>query len=160
MILFQLHKGSSLFSRIIRWFSRSHYSHVSIWFFNQEDPHLGEIYEAWEGEGVRKVLGSQYQKARDEGKINLYTYKEPATPEQKEALKEVLERELGKGYDYRGVIKFISRRAHKEDDAWFCSEYVAYASRAINRPLFERTEDWELKPSDIPRSPLLVEYIL
>jgi hypothetical protein len=157
MIIIQMHKGNSLFSRIIQWFSRSHFSHVSFWLYDSQDPHKGEIYEAWEGEGVRKLLASQYQKARNEGKINLFTYKSAPSDAEKEQLRAILAAELGKDYDYRGVLKFLSRRPHNPDEAWFCSEYVAYGSRLIGKTLFERTEDWELKPSDIPRSLLLRE---
>ena len=154
-VIVQAHRSSgSIFSRGIAWFSRSPYSHISVWFKDE-----GVVLEAKEGKGVREVLDTVYQKARNEGKIDLFCYVAPIAREEELAMLAGMRSQLGKQYDWAGVLKFVTKFRHAHDDKWFCSEIAAYYSAEIGRPLFYLAEAWEIKPSDIPRSLALTRWV-
>lgn len=156
MLVIQMHKGGGLFSRLIRWFTRAEYSHVSAWFWDANDPHGGFVIEAMEGEGVRTFPADHHRAAREAGTINCYALRTPLTTDEQGRLHALMERELGKGYDWLGVIRFVSRRRHKgADNKWFCSEIVAYAFEEIGRPLSNRPS-WQMTPGDVAASTELV----
>jgi uncharacterized protein YycO len=156
MVFVQMHRGGGLFSRLIRWFTRAGYSHVSLWFWDAADPHGGAVVEAMEGKGVREIPADWYREARGDGRITVYTMREPLTLVECEALLSAVRAEVGAKYDWLGVFRFVTRRRHAHNDKWFCSELVAWGFAQIGRPLFDRTEAWEVKPGDIPRSPHLI----
>ena len=156
MVLIQMHKGTSLVSRLIRWFSRSTYSHVSLWFVDLTDPRGGFVLESIEPNGVRHVPAIWYREARRDGRITLYAFREPLTVEERIRMESFIRREMGQPYDWAGVFRFVTRRRPAHDEKWFCSELVAHAAAHAWRPLFVNTEPWEVQPGDIPRSPLLV----
>lgn len=56
--------------------------------------------------------------------------------------------QIGKPYDWAGVLGFGFRRRWQDDDAWFCSELVAWAFAEAGTPLF-RTEHWRITPQDV-----------
>ena len=56
--------------------------------------------------------------------------------------------QIGKPYDWAGVLGFGFRRRWQDDDAWFCSELVAWAFAEAGTPLF-RTEHWRITPRDL-----------
>lgn len=56
--------------------------------------------------------------------------------------------QIGKPYDYAGVLGIGIRRRWQDDDAWFCSELVAWAFEQGGAPLF-RTQHWRITPRDL-----------
>lgn len=56
--------------------------------------------------------------------------------------------QIGKPYDWSGVLGFGFRRRWQDDDAWFCSELVAWAFAKAGSPLF-REHAWRITPRDI-----------
>lgn len=56
--------------------------------------------------------------------------------------------QIGKPYDWAGVLGFGFRRRWQDDDAWFCSELVAWAFAEAGTPLF-REHAWRITPRDI-----------
>ena len=56
--------------------------------------------------------------------------------------------QLGKGYDWLGVFGIGARRKWQDDDAWFCSELVAWAFEAAKQPLV-RVHAWRITPRDL-----------
>lgn len=56
--------------------------------------------------------------------------------------------QIGKPYDWPGVLGIGFRRNWQESDAWFCSELVAWAFEVSGTPLF-RTEHWRITPQTI-----------
>lgn len=56
--------------------------------------------------------------------------------------------QIGKPYDWAGVLGFGFRRRWQDDDAWFCSELVAWAFAEAGAPLF-REHAWRITPRDI-----------
>ena len=56
--------------------------------------------------------------------------------------------QLGKPYDYTAIAGLWLHRDWQEDDAWFCSELVAWAFAEAGTPLF-REHAWRITPRDI-----------
>lgn len=56
--------------------------------------------------------------------------------------------QIGKPYDYRGVLGIGARRRWQDDGSWFCSELVAHAFEAAGEPLV-RVQAWRITPRDL-----------
>lgn len=56
--------------------------------------------------------------------------------------------QVGKPYDWGGVVGVGFRRRWQDDDAWFCSELVAYSFAAGGSPLM-RGDAWRITPRDL-----------
>lgn len=75
--------------------------------------------------------------------------------------------QIGKPYDYTAILGLGLRRDWQEEDAWFCSELVAWAFQHAGEPLF-RAEClrrvtpqhlWMLAPAPPPPDPALLAPI-
>lgn len=142
-----LYRGVSGFSRAIRWQTRSIYSHAA-WIGDDLS-----VVEAWIPNGVRHM--PHYCDGHTPGTvIDVFTF-HGLTPGEREGVSEFLLAQVGKPYDYWGVIGFVSRRNRKLNGKWFCSEIIMAAFEAIHRPLLLRIEPWKVPPGMIPLSPLL-----
>ena len=139
-----LFHGRGLISTLIRWQTRSQYSHAAIQLND------GSIIEAWQGAGVRKLPGF----TRGTEGIDAF---EITAPYNHLAVLEFLDSVLvdNDGYDYFGVLRFVSRRRARDNKKWFCSELVFAAIQAGGLNLFERTQPWEVSPGLLARSPYL-----
>ena len=145
-VLLALHRGPGIIGTLIRWQTRSPYSHASLYC-----PGDG-VVEAREGHGVRRL--SQLDPLPGET-IDLFEVPS-ATPEQLARLWQFAQAQVGKPYDYTMVLRFVSRRqaSRKEAGKWFCSELAFGAFRHAGIDLLARTEPWEVSPGWLPRSPL------
>lgn len=56
--------------------------------------------------------------------------------------------QVGKPYDWLGVLGIGFRRRWQNDTSWFCSELVAHAFAAGGSPLV-RVEAWRITPRDL-----------
>lgn len=56
--------------------------------------------------------------------------------------------QIGKPYDWAGVLGFGFRRRWQDNDAWFCSELVAWSFAKAGSPLF-REHPWRITPRDL-----------
>lgn len=146
-----LHRGTSLIGRLIRWQTRSAYSHASIvtpdgWFI-----------EAREGIGVRalSLLPNQPIPAAKGEQVDKFHIE--ATHAQVRAIVAFARAQTGKPYDYTMVARFVSRRAESRASAgkWFCSELVYAALQAAGLEPLRATQPWEVSPGLLARSPLL-----
>lgn len=175
MILVALHRGRSWISALIRWQTRSVYSHASVVLVNSREsfmtaaeicddilrrrsagnPPLGQtIYEA------REFSRVCVRYAHPEGEqVDLFRVS-GITRHQERLIVEWLGSQVGKPYDYTMVLRFITRRqaSRGESGKWFCSELVAAAFQHANLPLLERIEPWAVSPALLSLSPLLVPY--
>jgi hypothetical protein len=145
-----LYKGISSLSRVIRWANRAIYSHAA-WI----DPESGACYEAWTHGGVRKV--PSFSSAHTPG-TQLDIFATPATREQSLTIRRFLEWQIGKPYDWRGILHFVTRRPEypRDQDRWFCSELVFAAYRSAGVPLLARVDAFTVSPGMLSWSPLLV----
>lgn len=141
-----LFHGRGIVSALIRWQTRGKYSHAALQFKN------GSIVEAWQGEGVRLLSKPKH------GLSGVDTFAVSGLSEQQERYAhEFAMARLGHKYDYRGVLRFVSRRKAEDNERWFCSELVFSTVAYAGVELFARTQAWEVSPSMLARSPYLVQ---
>lgn len=148
-VIICLHRGNGWVSKLIKWQTRSEYSHVSIQFRN------GMGVEAREGKGVR--FADRWEDLLN-GKEDVEKYTVPMTQEQAIAIESFAMEQVGKGYDWTMVARFVSRRqeTRASTEKWYCSEiaYAAFQKAGIN--LLRDTQPWEVSPGLLGRSPLLI----
>jgi hypothetical protein len=137
-----LFRGRGIISSLIRWQTRGTYSHAA---FLLRD---GRIVEAWQGRGVHvRELDSFDGIAR-------FSIPEMTDEQWDVALGYALS-QVGKGYDYWGVLRFLSRRMQPENDRWFCSELVVESLNQAGVYPFKRTRPSEVSPGLLSISPIL-----
>ena len=145
-----LFKSRSKIGKVIRYYTRSPYSHCAMVFDD------GSIIEAREFKGVRRV--KSLLEDMDEGQeVDLFDFE--ATPEQQAIIKDFLEKQIGKDYDYwMVVVGFVlktTRENRKHSGKWFCSELLFAACEKANFLLLKNIEPWKVAPAMISWSPLL-----
>lgn len=145
------YKGISFLSKLIRFQTRSDVSHIGI----LDDDDRGVVYEAWQDGGVlcNANLSSRHT---DGTEVDIYSLVHPFTRDEKTRVRVFLGSQLGKGYDFRSVFRFITRNNTPSDNTkLFCSEYAFMAFAAGGRELLCRAEPYRIPPCWIPMSPLL-----
>jgi uncharacterized protein YycO len=63
--------------------------------------------------------------------------------------------QIGKPYDWRGVLRFVSRKPHHVNGAWFCSELVFECLARSGVRLLDRIEASDVSPQLLSYSTLL-----
>ena len=111
-----LYRGKSLVSKIIRWQTDGPYSHANIILDD------GRIIEAWHKPGRVRVIKTLSDGHTPGTEVDLFHL--DVTTEQSRTIADFLTAQVGKGYDYRGVLRFISRSDRTSIRRWFCSEMV------------------------------------
>jgi uncharacterized protein YycO len=147
------YKGVSLVSKIIRTFTWSDISHTSAFMLKRGKMADTEVIEAWVG-GVKKR--PWYEGHAPGTKINLW--KVACTQNQKNRFYKFMENEIGKAYDYRGLVGFVARSGVQHETKWFCSELVFAAARYAGIRLLHNIETYKVSPALLDLSPLL-EYV-
>lgn len=139
------YKGTSLVSRLIRFQTRSVYSHVGLLLYDDS------VIEAW-GKGVVHVPDFRHLHkpgthvdVYDIWTLRLY---EPGLAE------EFAKKQVGKAYDFRMVFRFLSHMPAAQNDKWFCSELAEAAIEAGGVPLLNGPAHMH-SPRDICMSPVL-----
>jgi uncharacterized protein YycO len=136
-----LFRGRGVISTAIRWQTRSRFSHAALLDAD------GSIIEAWQGKGVRRHRLEDWQD------IDIFRI-EASRLETERALSYAAD-QIGCGYDYLSVLRFVSRRHAPENSRWFCSELVFAACCHAGINLLRDTQPWEVSPGMLARSPLL-----
>ena len=122
---------------LIRWQTWGKYSHVAIEIG-------GWVYEAVPIKGVRKLPAAKYN-WKDVDVFTADGYNEPS-------VWAFLESQLGKPYDYLGVLRFLPRwKEGVFSDRWFCSELFHVAVPG----LLERIPAVKVSPTALSYSPRL-----
>lgn len=114
---------TGLVSRAVRGFTWSRWSHVAM------IDGYGAV-EALPGEGVT-ITETQdiLMRSRAFELVDL-PCRDPI------AVRAAAASQFGKPYDWSAVLGIALRRDWRQDDAWFCSELVAWAFEAAGEPLF------------------------
>jgi uncharacterized protein YycO len=141
-------QNKGLIGALIRWQTRGGFSHAAVYLD-------GCIYESNPG-GVRKhdVRGQTWAEVeKDRGSITVVDV--PVAPTQENDIRNFLEAQLGKGYDYTMVVRFVTRQQESRESTgkWFCSELVFAAFLKAGIDLLGRTEPWEVSPGLLSRTP-------
>lgn len=155
-----LYRGLSLASSVIRWATGSPYSHagLAVWWNGRL-----MVLEAV-GKGV--VVTPLSANVRGyHGDVEWFASTETITPEERQRLVEVAQKELGKEYAtwkaiLLGIRRLLGSGIDRRDTVrrerkLFCSLYVASVYNAIGRDLTKGISDAFTSPADIARSPLL-----
>lgn len=153
MSMIALYKGTSIISRLIRFRTWSEFSHAS-WVDGDEE------FEAWHtsGEGfkpgVRRVqfLGAGHTLGTE---VHLFQCPE-LNAEQCASIKRFMISQIGKRYDWGGVLGFLSRRDSAQyQDRWFCSELIFCALLREGVDLLSRVPCHRVSPGMLALSPRL-----
>ena len=133
--------GVSVTSKVIKWFTRSNRSHSSAFL-----PPVGNIFsdviQAWHG-GVTE----DHWAMRHRPGTFIDVYEIHCTPQQQAAFYASMRRKKeDHGYDFLGVIGFLSRRTNGKDDRWFCSEAVYHSTLEAGIPLLSCTKSYLISP--------------
>ena len=150
-MLIALHRGTGFIARAIRWQTRSVYSHASVLLEESE-----MVIEAREFQGVRVVMWNDVVASGEV--VDLFRVRD-ISAEQEKVVREFLWEQMGKGYDYTMVARFVSRRQEERASSgkWFCSELVFAALAKAGVKLLERIEAWEVSPGVLRLSTRLEE---
>ncbi|HSM84601.1 MAG TPA: hypothetical protein VLT16_00560 [Candidatus Limnocylindrales bacterium] len=169
---------------MIRWITRSPYSHAAFAFdahsrgvlaqlegegkagklsdlawpnnpMSRLGPFHGPVVEAWQG-GV-KASPSLATLHTPGTKVDLFRFKHVLTVAEERSLILLLAGDIGDPYSYWNVLKFITRRPGNLDGSWFCSELVFDRCAKIGRRLLERKKAWAVPP-DWLQMPTELEY--
>jgi len=144
-----LYRGRSPLSLLIRWQTRSVYSHAA---FLLDD---GSVIEAWPP-AVRHVadLSTQHTSGTP---VDIFEFIDPLTVGETRRLVRLAKADVGVPYDYRSVVRFLTRAREPGPTAQklFCSEQVFLRCGEVGRHLLARTEAWRVPPDWIARSPRL-----
>ena len=109
----------------------------------------GDIVESWQGDGVRvKTL-------KDWSGIDAFNVK-GCGAQQWECATAFALGQVGKGYDYWAIIRFVDRRKMPENAKWFCSELVFAALLMAGVKLFDRIDAGAVSPGLLTISTLLL----
>lgn len=140
-----LYKSPGFISKLIKWQTRSCYSHAALWLVSRE-----VLWESQYGKGVIFTNSPTFSCEVDVFSI-------VGDCDYSKVIKFV-EAQEGKKYDYTSVLRFISRRqeSRKSRGKWFCSELVFAALEKGGLKLFSRCEPWEVSPGLLSMSPFLV----
>lgn len=140
-----LFHGRGVISALIRWQTRGEYSHSAILLPDGET-----ILEAWQGEGVRKKKITSWEGV-DRFRINAKVDWDVAIA--------FAEKQIGKGYDYLQVLRFVSRRkgsyTSNYNSNWFCSEYCFETVLMGGCALLRTDESYRISPAHLALSPLI-----
>ena len=157
-----LFKGKSAVSRLIRWFTRSKFSHAAFVFderaqntaiqmvkdglrFKKLDYiSVGSVVEAWQG-GVKNSPSVSTLHTRGTP-ISIMSYAHQISLDQERRLILYLDQDIGLPYDYMDIVRFILRVNGHPGESVFCSFEVARRQHDIDYPLFARTEGWRVPP--------------
>jgi uncharacterized protein YycO len=141
------YKGHTIIDKIILFFSRGGYNHVSIVLDD------GRIIEAYPFKGVR-VRNDIFESMHPKTAIDIFEVY--TTPEQDEIIKDFLMNQIGKKYDYHSVFGFVfytTEEGRRQSGRWMCSELVFAAFKQVGINLLERVDAWKVSPTILSFNP-------
>jgi uncharacterized protein YycO len=116
------------------------------------------VTEAWVG-GVQHV--ESYKTLHTKGtKVDVYRYHiGPWTPtiETVKNAEKWLACQVGKPYDYMGIVHFMDRHSHDDTKRWFCSKLAVSFAVKLGFPVFneDTTPEYKISPVVFTYSPEL-----
>ena len=144
------YRGTSFFpSRLIRWFTWGPYSHVAGAIIY--DDQKMDLYDAWDVGGVRKVhgFGDGHKKGT---RLDLFTFYDDLNENEILGFIKAADADLGRGYDWKGVLSQIFRIRCHDAGKLFCSEAILNWLVSSGRILIN-VDSWKSSPSQLATSP-------
>ena len=111
-ITFNFHRGDAFISKAVRAVSRGFFNHVSMTY-------NGHVYEAHMFVGVIKTPVAEWDCSTVHTTLTFKVKKQ----HQAELL-DFLEAQVGKGYDYLGLLNFVLVSTKEREGMWYCSEFA------------------------------------
>lgn len=139
-----LFTGGDPIAALVKWQSRSHYSHAALLI-----PGTNTVIESYPFVGVRK----RQLTAKDWERIHVYEVP-GMTGRMWSGAIAWAESQLGRGYDWRNVFRFITRIPGRENHRWFCSELVFMALQKAYLRVLNMTAEY-VNPGHLGASPYL-----
>jgi len=145
MIYILLQRGRGTIATLIKWQTRSAYSHAALLFRD------GVVIESQAGHGVWKYHVSEVEGSPADWDVFVVDYVD------EKAVRKFAEAQLGDRYDYASIVRFVTRaQAIRQDSGkWFCSELAFAAMAKGGIKVLSRIEPWEVSPEMLAISPLL-----
>jgi len=139
------YKGLSTISKLIRWQTRSCYSHIAI---ELDD---GSVIEAWHVGGI--AHNQSFRTVHTKGTpVDVFAVMDKYNYEDVVAF---LLDQVGKKYDFGSIARFMTRRDEPHDEKWFCSELAMAAVSKGDVDLLKRIPASHVSPGQLATSPLL-----
>lgn len=151
---FLAYHGTSLISRAIQFqtwagINPPGVSHIAI---RHGD---GSVTEAWQG-SVQHV--ESYKTLHKKGtKVDVYKYINPPSILHTCMANLWLVKQVGKPYDYMGIVHFMDRHDINDAGKWFCSKLAMAYSEKLSCPVFNpaTTPEYKVTPVMFTYSPML-----
>jgi len=144
------YRGQGLGSPIIKWFTRSEFSHVSLVF----DTGGGRVEEV---EAIQRK-GVIAHPPHTEGKMSFVEYEVPLNFEQIMEAHELALSLVGARYDWKAIRSFVAHRKKHSLDKWQCAELASYVLWKVAYPLSRRKPFME-NPASVLQSLQLLEAV-
>lgn len=134
---------------VIRWFTRSKWSHIDIVLgSNLEDPQTEMIGALTKGV-TKYTLGERLAHARRAVAVKINVTPEAAAP----AI-EWLHGQIGKDYDWGAIFFAIGlNRDWQSEEDWFCSELGGTFALMCGMPIVDPEVHYRVTPQDLYNSP-------
>ncbi len=153
-------RGKGLINSLVRWQTNSHFAHVAIRpYSDPRDPRRNTIIEALPKHGVwrRELLPT------DEYFTSRFKALQPVFAEEHgryvqfdlDTANGFLEQQIGKKYDYQGVLRFVTREKSHHPEKWFCSELAFAYFIWGGVKMLNMDEAWRVSPGMLSLSPYL-----
>lgn len=140
-----LFRGTGPVAAAIRWQTRGAYAHAA-WILRD-----GSCVESHAKSGVDWM---DHPWVQNDGLADIFEVKD-LTDAERRKIESFLVRQCGNGYDWLGVLRFLSGVNRNNVERWFCSELVAEGCEMAGRPLL-RTDAWRISPVTLGWSTELV----
>ena len=137
--------GKTLTSKFIKTFTWSELSHTSAILIRSK-----QVIEAWSGGITKRSITTGHAAGTI---INIY--KVPCTLNQRNKFYNFMEAQIGKKYDFVGILGLPLRLDIENETKWFCSELVFSAALNAGITLLARIEPYKVTPGILNTSPLL-----
>jgi len=137
-------QGISFYSKVIKWFQWGN-PNTHIFYIYEEELHKEDpiILESIAGYGVHKDRLSEAHTPNTPYQI----YSLKVTTKQKRIIEEYLEQQIGKSYDYRGLLGFASRKDTNDNNKLFCTELIYQALNAASVKIYRTLRPIQIYPS-------------
>lgn len=141
-------QGVSIISKIIMWWTNSHWSHVAI----ATSP-IDVIEATWPR--VREVT---VMESVGKDTYQIFTPVVPLTKDETDSLLAFLRSQIGRRYNLWGLFSFILHRKVGSRTYFWCSEFAAAGYLTIKRMLVRRSIRW-IDPETLYGSVAITETI-
>jgi hypothetical protein len=162
-----LYKGKGIFTSglvptLVQWVTRSPYAHAGIaaWWNNRL-----MVVEAIGNGVIANPISLSLR--RYKATVEWFQYKEEISDDDRCNIVRIAQEDLGKGYAIWRTVwfavkilfirNFKGKNERREENKYFCSEFVAHVYTAVGLDLRRDRLDRDVTPADIAKSRLLVK---